>query len=138
MLNVRYSRRKRTKAVDINMAPLIDMVFILLIFFLVTTSFVRESGVDVQRPKAKSAVTKKKVNLVVGITRDGLIYIENHPVDIRSIRARMERFLAETPEGSVIIVADKDSKTGTVIQVLDECRLAGVKNISVAARKESQ
>ncbi len=138
MINVRYSRHRRTKAVDINMAPLIDMVFILLIFFLVTTSFVRESGVDVQRPKAKSAVTKEKINLIIGVTRDGIIYIENHPVDIRSIRARMERFLAETPEGSVIIVADKDSKTGTVIQVLDECRLAGVKNVSVAARKVTQ
>ena len=138
MINVRYSRHRRTKAVDINMAPLIDMVFILLIFFLVTTSFVRESGVDVQRPKAKSAVTKEKINLIIGVTKDGIIYIENHPVDIRSIRARMERFLAETPEGSVIIVADKDSKTGTVIQVLDECRLAGVKNISVAARKVTQ
>ncbi len=138
MISVRYSRHRRTKAVDINMAPLIDMVFILLIFFLVTTSFVRESGVDVQRPKAKSAVAKEKINLIIGVTKDGIIYIENHPVDIRSIRARMERFLAETPEGSVIIVADKDSKTGTVIQVLDECRLAGVKNISVAARKVTQ
>jgi len=138
MINVRYSRHRRTKAVDINMAPLIDMVFILLIFFLVTTSFVRESGVDVQRPKAKSAVTREKINLIIGVTKDGIIYIESHPVDIRSIRARMERFLAETPEGSVIIVADKDSKTGTVIQVLDECRLAGVKNVSVAARKVTQ
>jgi len=138
MINVRYSRHRRTKAVDINMAPLIDMVFILLIFFLVTTSFVKESGVDVQRPRAKSAVTKEKVNLIIGVTKDGVIYMENHPVDIRSIRARMERFLAETPEGSVVIVADKNSKTGTVIQVLDECRLAGVKNISVAARKEIQ
>ncbi len=137
MISVRYSRHRKTRAVDINMAPLIDMVFILLIFFLVTTSFVRESGVDVQRPRAKSAVTKEKVNLIIGITKDGMIYMENHPVDIRSIRARMERFLAETPDGSVIIVADKDSKTGTVIQVLDECRLAGVKNISVAAKKES-
>ena len=138
MLKVRYARRRRTKAVDINMAPLIDMVFILLIFFLVTTSFVRESGVEVQRPVAKSAVTKEKVNLIVGVTKDGLIYMENHPVDIRSIRARMERFLAETPGGVVVIVADKDSKTGTVIRVLDECRLAGVKNISIAARKESK
>lgn len=138
MINVRYSRYRRNKTVDINMAPLIDMVFILLIFFLVTTSFVRESGVNVERPRAKSAVTKEKVNLIIGITKEGMIYMENHPVDIRSIRARMERFLAETPDGSVIIVADKESRTGTVIQVLDECRLAGVKNISVAARKDRE
>ena len=127
MINVRNTRYRRSKSVEINMAPLIDMVFILLIFFLVTTSFVRESGVDVQRPKAQSAVTK-----------DGIIYIENHPIDIRSVRAHMERFLAETPEGSVIIVADKQSRTGTVIRVLDECKLAGVKNISVAARRSRE
>ena len=138
MINVRNTRYRRSKSVEINMAPLIDMVFILLIFFLVTTSFVRESGVDVQRPKAQSAVTKEKVNLIIGVTKDGIIYIENHPIDIRSVRAHMERFLAETPEGSVIIVADKQSRTGTVIRVLDECKLAGVKNISVAARRSRE
>ena len=69
------------------------------------------------------------------MTHEGTIYVESRTIDIRSVRAYIERFLAETPKGSVVIAADKDSKTGTVIQVLDACRLAGVKNVSVAARR---
>lgn len=118
------------------MTPLIDMVFILLIFFIVTTSFVRESGVDVERPSAQTAETKEKANVILGLTAEGQIFVEGRPLDIRSVRAYMERFLAETPEGSVVIVADKESMTGATVQVLDQCRLAGVRNISIAARKQ--
>jgi len=128
-------RNGRSRRSDINMTPLIDMVFILLIFFIVTTSFVREAGVDVQRPSAQSAETKEKANVILGLTADGHIFVEGRALDIRSVRAYMERFLAETPEGAVVIVADKQSMTGATVQVLDQCRLAGVKNISIAARK---
>jgi biopolymer transport protein ExbD len=117
------------------MAPLIDMIFILLIFFIVTTSFVKEAGVEVKRPIASSAISKEKTNLIIAVTVDGLIYVEKNPIDIRSVRSYMERFLAETPMGSVVIAADRESMTGIVIQVLDACRMAGVKNVSVAARK---
>jgi len=137
MNRIRISRNRRSKAAEINMAPLIDMIFILLIFFLVTTSFVKESGVEINRPTAQSAVSKEKIHLMLEITHDGLIYIEGKPIDIRAVRSRMKRFLIETPGGSVIIVADKISSTGILIQALDECRLAGVENISVAARKPS-
>jgi biopolymer transport protein ExbD len=116
------------------MAPLIDMIFILLIFFLVTTSFVKESGVDVDRPVAASAVAKEQTNVVIGIDQDGIVHIEGRVVDVRSVRSVMERFLAEMPEGSVVIAADRASVTGVVISVLDACRLAGVKHVSVAAR----
>lgn len=119
----------------IDISPLMDCVFILLIFFIVTTSFVKEAGVDVQRPTAQTAVTKDKTNLVVGVTKQGQVWIENRAVDVRSVRSYMERFLAETPEGSVVIAADKKSHTGVVVQVLDACRVAGVQNISVAARR---
>jgi biopolymer transport protein ExbD len=138
MKSIRYDRIRRSKGVEINMAPMIDMIFILLIFFLVTTSFMRESGVDVQRPEAQSAEIKEKNNLIVGITDGGVIYIEGKPIDLRLVRARMERFLGEIPEGSVVVVADKESHTGTVVQVLDACRLAGVKNISLAADKSKR
>ena len=134
MNSIRYSRSRRSQAADINMAPLIDMVFLLLIFFLVTTSFVRETGVDVQRPTARTSEPKEKSNMLVGVTEEGLVFIEGKPIDVRSIRPRMRGYLSEVPEGSVVIVADRDSQTGTVIQVLDECRLAGVQNISIAAR----
>ncbi len=117
------------------MTPLIDMVFILLIFFIVTTSFVREAGVEVDRPSANTAETKTKASVIMGLTDQGQVFVEGRSLDIRSVRAYMERFLAETPDGSAIIVADKASLTGTLIQVLDQCRLAGVQDVSVAARK---
>ena len=136
MRSIRYTRGSRSRKSEINMTPLIDMVFILLIFFIVTTSFVREAGVDVQRPSAQSAETKEKANVLLGLTADGQIFVEGRSLDIRAVRAYMERFLAETPEGSVVIVADRESMTGNTVQVLDQCRLAGVKNISIAARKQ--
>ncbi|WP_027721190.1 ExbD/TolR family protein [Maridesulfovibrio zosterae] len=136
MKSIRYMRGSRTRKSEINMTPLIDIVFILLIFFIVTTSFVREAGVDVQRPSAQTAETKEKANVILGLTAQGQIFVEGRPLDIRSVRAYMERFLAETPEGAVVIVADKQSMTGATVQVLDQCRLAGVKNISIAAKKQ--
>ena len=134
-MSISINRLRRNRGSDINMAPLIDMIFILLIFFLVTTSFVKESGVDVERPVAATATAKEQTNVVVGIDKDGIIHVENRVIDVRSVRGYMERFLAETPEGSVVIAADKASTTGVVIEVLDACRLAGVRNISVAARR---
>jgi len=136
MTDRKFGRLRRSRTVEINMAPLIDMIFILLIFFIVTTSFVKESGVDVQRPKASSAVTREKTNVIIAVTKEGQVFAEGRPIDIRSVRGFMERFLAETPEGSVVIAADENSRTGAVIRVLDACRLAGVQNISVAAKKE--
>ncbi|NJB68538.1 biopolymer transport protein ExbD [Desulfobaculum xiamenense] len=135
MNSIRYSRRRRGRGVELNMAPLIDMIFILLIFFLVTTNFVRESGVDVQRPTAATASVKDKAGMVIGVTEAGSVHIAGRPVDLRLVRAHVERFLAETPGGSVVIAADRDSRTGTVITVLDACRLAGAANVSVAARR---
>jgi len=129
-------RRKRAVLDDsmgIDMTPLIDIVFILLIFFIVATSFVRESGVEVNRPTAQSARAKEKVSMVIGITSAGRIYIQGQQIDIRNIRGRMNRFLAEVPGGSAVITADKNCPTGITIKVLDDCRLAGVRNLSVAA-----
>jgi biopolymer transport protein ExbD len=135
MNSIRYGRARRTRAAAVNMTPLIDMVFILLIFFIVTTSFVRESGVEVRRPQAQTAQAREKVNMVLGVSAEGVVYAEGRPIDVRSVRAYMERFLAETPEGSVVIAADERCPAGLVIQVLDGCRLAGVRDVSVAARR---
>ncbi len=122
------------ESVEINMTPLIDMVFILLIFFIVATSFVRETGVAIERPTAASATRGEKSSILVGVTSTGRIFIENQEIDIHNIKARMDSFLADVPGGGVVIVADKSCPTGITIQVLDSCRLAGVKNISVAAK----
>ncbi len=133
MINIRHQRRKRTDSVVVNMAPLIDIVFLLLIFFIVTTSFVKETGIDVQRPSAATAVYKEKSNILIGIDKEGRLFFDKKEVDILGIRAHLERSLAENPEASAIIVADKTSITGIVIEVMDQCRLAGVQNISIAA-----
>ncbi len=137
MITIRQSLRKSSGKADINMAPLIDLVFLLLIFFMVTTSFVKETGIDVQRPTASTAVLKEKGNILVGVDPKGRVFLERKQIDIRSVRAHIERCLAENPEGSVVIVADKTSKTGVLIRVMDQCRLAGAKNVSIAAAKSN-
>lgn len=123
---------------EINMAPLIDMVFILLIFFLVTTSFVRQSGVKVDRPRAATAAVRQKQAFMVGLDRTGRIFVDHRQVGLESVRGLVERYLAGEPGGAVIIAADKKSRTGRVIQVLDQCRLAGAKDVAVAARRTAQ
>ena len=133
MLNISASRRASKKSLELNIAPLIDMVFILLIFFLVTTSFVKETGVDISRPTASTAVAKTKSTILIGITRDNTIHLDRREMDVRAVRSGVERAMAENPEASVVIVADKESKTGLVITVMDACKLAGAENVSLAA-----
>ena len=135
MISVRQSLRRNNKTESVNMAPLIDLVFLLLIFFMVTTSFVKETGIDVERPAASTAVLKEKGNILIGISKDGLIYLDRKQIDIRSVRAHVERCLAENPEGGIVVVADKATRTGLTVQVMDQCRLAGAKNISIATSK---
>ncbi len=132
----RHSRRQSGAIAEVNMTPLIDMVFILLIFFIVTTSFVKETGVDVSRPSAKTAVKKEKANILIAIKPNGEVWIDKRMIDRRAVRANVERMHAENPEGSVIILADKESKTGLLIEVMDQARLAGVANVSIAAEKD--
>jgi biopolymer transport protein ExbD len=134
MINVRRSLRGGEK-VNIDMGPLIDMVFLLLIFFVVTTSFVKESGVDVQRSTAATAEVKERGNIMVGLTADGEVWFDGERVDVRSVRAHVERALAEDPESGVVIVADKKSETGLVVQIMDQCRLAGARDVSLAANR---
>ncbi|MCG8639928.1 MAG: biopolymer transporter ExbD [Desulfobacterales bacterium] len=133
MLNISAARRSNQKTLELNIAPLIDMVFILLIFFLVTTSFLKETGVDISRPTASTAAAKTKTTILIGVTRENTIHIDRRQVDIRAVRANVERALAENPDGNVVIVADQDSRTGLVINVMDACKLAGAQNVAIAA-----
>jgi len=132
----RHSRRQSGAIAEVNMTPLIDMVFILLIFFIVTTSFVKETGVDVSRPSAKTAVKKELANIMISITPNDEVWMDNRQIDRRAVRANVERMHAENPEGSVIILADKEAKTGLLIEVMDQARLAGVANVSIAAQRD--
>ncbi len=116
-----------------NITPLIDMVFILLIFFAVNASFVKESGVEIERPNARTAEIQQQANIMIAVTANDEVWIDRQRVDPRSVRGHVERLHAENPEGAVVILADDDSKTGLVIEVLDQIRLAGVENVAVAA-----
>ena len=133
MLNISAARRAKQKNLELNIAPLIDMVFILLIFFLVTTSFIKETGVDISRPSAATAVAKTKSTILIGVTQDNTVHLDRREIDVRAVRANVERSLAENPEAQVVIVADKESRTGLVITVMDACKLAGAENVSIAA-----
>jgi len=127
---------QETTAANVNLTPLIDMVFILLIFFLVTASFTKESGIDVDRPSAQTTVRQEQASLIISITKEGEIWIDNKQVDIRSIRAHIEQLHAQNPEGTVIIMADKNALTGATVAVLDQVRLSGVNNVAIAASKK--
>jgi biopolymer transport protein ExbD len=127
---------QRVDSPEINMTPLIDMIFIILIFFIVTASFVKESGVDVNRPNAKSAVPQERANIMISVTRDGEVWIDKQKVDPRVVRSHVARLRAEHPEGSVVVLADEDSRTGLVVQVVDQARLAGAANVAVATRDQ--
>lgn len=122
-------------AAGLNITPLIDMMFILLIFFITTASFVKESGVDVNRPTAETAVRKELGNILVSVTSAGEVWVDKRRVDVRAVRGQIERLKAENPEGSVVILADEEAEVGLVVQVMDQARLAGVDNVSIAAAK---
>jgi biopolymer transport protein ExbD len=120
---------------EINITPMLDVVFIMLIFFIVTASFIKESGIEVDRPSAVTAVVKEKGNILVAITATGEIWVDRRQVDPRALRANIERLHAENPQGSVVIQADKNSTTEMLIQVMDSARQAGVYNVSIAAQE---
>ncbi len=127
-------RRDRRKAEsEVNLTPMLDVVFIMLIFFIVTASFVKESGIEISRPGASTAVRKEKGNILIAISANDQIWMNRRQVDPRALRANIERAHAENPQGAVIIQADKDAKTGLLIQVMDAARSAGVKSVSLAA-----
>mgnify|MGYP000005854797 FL=1 len=133
MLNISAARRKNRSTPELNIAPLIDMVFILLIFFLVNTSFVKETGIDVSRPTAATAMVQNKATILIAIDQSNRLFMDHREIDPRAVRANVERALAENPEGAVVVVADKASSTGVAIQVMDGCRMAGATNVSLAA-----
>lgn len=133
----RSNRSNNEQTADIDMTPMLDIVFIMLIFFIVTTSFVKESGIDVNRPTAQTATRKEKGNIIVAIKPNGDVWIDKRLVDIRAVRANVSRLHAEQPLGSVVIAADKETKVKVLTQVMDQIRLAGIMNASIATETES-
>lgn len=120
----------------IDMTPMLDVVFIMLIFFIVTASFVKEAGIDVNRPDAATAVQKDRANILIAISENNEIWIDKRQVDVRAVQANIERLYAENPQGSVVIQADQESNTRALIKVMDAARSAGVYDVSVATDEE--
>lgn len=122
-------------SVDINMSPLIDMVFLLLIFFMVTSVFVEETGVEVEKPRATSARDLERDSILIAITSDGKVVYGGQNIGLNSVRGMVSRRLREK-EIPVIILADEDTRTCVLVDVIDECKLAGAKQVNIATDRE--
>jgi len=129
-------RSKKPQAAEdeaaIDLTPMLDVVFIMLIFFIVTASFIKEAGVEVNRPEASTSNPKENVNILIAITGNDEVWMDGRRIDIRAVRANVERLHAENPKGAVVIQADNTSTTETVVAVLDASREAGVFDVSLA------
>ena len=132
---MRRKRQRNTEESDIDITPMMDVVFIMLIFFIVTATFVKESGIDVTRPDAQTATKQNRVGILVAINEYNELWINRREVDINAVRANIERLHAENPQGGAVIQADQNAQTGTLVEVMDQIRLAGVQAISIAAEE---
>jgi biopolymer transport protein ExbD len=125
---------KPDEEAEINMTPMLDIVFIMLIFFIVTASFVKESGLDVNKPPPSEQQQKDddKKNILIQVDASNRIFVNLRPIDIASVRANVERLHAENPEGVVVIQPAADAFSGLVVEIYDQARQAGVQSVSIA------
>lgn len=121
--------------VDVNISPLIDMMFLLLIFFIVTTAFVDDVGIDIRKPTAASARSLDSKSIILGISSDGRIYYGDREIGLNNVRGTVTRLL-QGEKKPVIIMADEASRSKILVDVIDECKLAGARQVSVATEKE--
>ncbi|WP_261904369.1 ExbD/TolR family protein [Vibrio fortis] len=128
-------RHSKNEEAQIDLTSMLDIVFIMLIFFIVTSSFVRESGVEVNRPQASNVVSQKDAGIFVAITSANDIYIDKRLIDVERVQATLEHLLLEQPEASLVIQADEHAYNGTVVKVMDAAKGAGIKNIALAAEQ---
>jgi biopolymer transport protein ExbD len=129
-------RHAQQDETEINITPMLDIVFIMLIFFIVTTSFTKETGAEITKPVADQAVRLQKGTILIGVRSNDDIWMNKRHIELREVRSMVERAKAENPEGSVVIVADKESRIGTVTEVMDQVKLAGVLGIAISAEPD--
>ena len=126
-------KHANTDEAEINITPMLDIVFIMLIFFIVTTSFTKETGAAITKPVAEQAIALRNGTILIGVRSNDDIWMSKRLIELREVRSMVEQAKAENPKGSVVIVADKDSRIGTVTQVMDQVKLAGVEGIAISA-----
>lgn len=129
-------RRRPRRAAEINLINMIDMLFFLIVFFVLTSSFTSEIGVDISKPKAQSAKNLPKQPLLVGITREGNIHVNESPVSPAALEGILRHYMSMDPDRSVVIVADREAMMASTVDVLDACNLANVKKVSVSTLRE--
>lgn len=129
----RHATQQHSDETGIDLAPMLDFVLNLLIFFIITAVFVKEVGLTVSRPNAAAAEKKEAGNILIAIRPDGEVVIDRRVVDLRAVRANIERLHAQRPEDAVVVIADKGAHSGVLVQVIDQVRLGGVQNVSIAA-----
>ncbi len=134
-MKFRHKRREEEES-EINITPMMDIVFIMLIFFIVTTSFIKETGIDPNRPEAETAKRAELGNILIAIAPNDRIWMNKAPVELEAVKIMMELAHAENPESSVVIVADELASTGLVLDVMDQIRLSGISKISLSAREK--
>ena len=127
-------RKSALEEAAVDMAPLIDMTFLLLIFFLVNTNFIKETGIEVKRPQAASGSEKKGDLILVGVSSAGTIHMNGKRVDLSAVRPTVSRMRLKTPEAPVIVVADESSRASMIVRIIDECRLAGAEEINLSTK----
>ena len=134
---MRRKHKHSSDEAEIDMTPMLDIVFIMPIFFIVTTSFVKEIGIDMNRPTNTPPETKQESEVVlIEILETGAIRMGGRTVDVRAVQANVERARAEKPDATVIVAADGNSNAGILVQVVDQARLAGATNVSIASDVE--
>ncbi len=121
---------------EINLTPMLDVVFIMLIFFIVTATFIKEAGIDVDRPLAKTAGEQRGASILIAISPNNEVWIDRRKVKTEAIKPAVERLLAENPEGEVVIQADSESQAETLLEVMSSVRDAGANNIALSAEQD--
>ena len=129
-------RRSALEEASVDMAPLIDMTFLLLIFFLVNTNFIKETGIEVKRPKASTGKAAKGDIIMVGLSAAGTIHMSGKRIDLSRVRPNVAQMRLKMPTAPVVVMADEGTRTGMLLQVIDECKLAGIEDISIATSTE--
>ena len=129
----RHHSPQHSEETGIDLAPMLDFVLNLLIFFIITAVFVKEVGLTVSRPNAAAAEKKEAGNILIAIRAGGEVVVDQRVVDVRAVRANIERLHAQRPDDAVVVIADKGAHSGVLVQVIDQVRLGGVQNVSIAA-----
>lgn len=128
-------RIQTSEEAEIDLTPMLDIVFIMLIFFIVTSTFIKEPGVDIVRPDAEKTQDVKTVSVLIAITNDNRIYIDKNEVDLRAVKITVEGMLAENPKGDIVIQGDKDSDAGMLLKVMEAVRDAGAPATKISTNK---